>query len=340
MASARKMRSEQGDMVRFHFTRRALLALACLAASAVHAQPQAGDWPTHPIRVIVPAPAGGPYDATMRPIAQHMAQTLKQPIVVDNRPSAGNILGTQAGAAAAPDGYTLTMTGMLNTMAQAEYSGLHFDIVRDFEHIGMIGGGPQWLVARSDAGARSLQDLVEQAKREPGKINYASSGAGSTGHLVMELLQRAAGIRLTHVPYKGAAPAMQDVLAGVVPVTVVPSSAAVPYVKSGQLRLLAVSSAERSPLAPQAPTFAELGYRQLTMTAWVGLSAPKGTPAPIVQKISAALDAALKDPSLQQKLDALGLVPRFSTPGEYTELVRSDTERWGQLVRSLDIKAN
>ena len=214
--------------MRFRVTWRAVLATACLTISAVPARAQSDDWPRHPIRLIVPAPAGGPYDATIRPIAQRMAQRLKQPIVVDNRPSAGNILGTQAGAAAMPDGYTLTMTGMLNTMAQAEYSGLHFDIVNDFEHIGLIGGGPQWLVVRSDAGIRSLQDLVDQAKRAPEKINYASSGAGSTGHLVMELLQRAAGIRLTHVPYKGAAPAMQDVLAGVVPVFVVPSSSAIP----------------------------------------------------------------------------------------------------------------
>nr|WP_242528978.1 tripartite tricarboxylate transporter substrate binding protein [Ramlibacter ginsenosidimutans] len=317
-----------------------LLAAACLAVPLGQAQAQGTDWPTHPIRVIVPAPAGGPYDATMRPIAQHMAQTLKQPVIIDNRPSAGNILGTQAGASAAPDGYTLTMTGMLNTLAQAEYAGLHFDIVKDFEHIGTIGGGPQWLVARSDAGIQSVPDLVEQATRNPGKINYASSGAGSTGHLVMELLQRAAGIHLTHVPYKGAAPAMQDVLAGVEPVIVVPSSAALPYVKSGQLRLLAVSSPERSPLIPQAPTFAELGYKQLTMTAWVGLSAPKGTPAPIVRKVNAALDAALKDPSLLQRLDAIGLSPRTSTPAEYAELVRSDTERWGELVRSLHIRAN
>lgn len=315
-----------------------LLAAACLAVPL--GQAQAADWPSHPIRIIVPAPAGGPYDATMRPIAQHMAQTLKQPVVIDNRPSAGNILGTQAGAAAAPDGYTLTMTGMLNTLSQAEYAGLHFDIVKDFEHIGTIGGGPQWLVVRSDAGIRSLPDLVEQAKRHPGQINYASSGAGSTGHLVMELLQRAAAIQLTHVPYKGAAPAMQDVLAGVEPVIVVPSSAALPYVKSGQLRLLAVSSPERSPLVPQAPTFAELGYPQLTMSAWVGLSAPKGTPAAIVQKVNAALGAALRDPALLQKLDAVGLVARTSTPAEYAELVRSDTQRWGELVRSLNIRAN
>lgn len=320
------------------FAAAALVGAHALLAPAAHAQ--ASDWPTRPIRIIVPAPAGGPYDRTMRPVAQHMAQALKQSIIIDNRPSAGNIVGTQAGASAPPDGYTLTMTGMLNTIAQSEYQGLHYDIVKDFEHVGAIGDGPQWLVARADANIRSVQDLVEQAKAAPGRIDYASSGAGSTGHLVMELLQRATGIRLTHVPYKGAAPAMQDVLAGVEPVIVVPSIAAWSSVQSGQLRVLAVSSAQRSALVPQVPTFAELGYPQLTVSAWVGLSAPKGTPPAVVGRLNAALEDALRDPALLHRLDVEGLTPRLTTPAQYAELVRSDTERWGQLVRSLDLHAN
>lgn len=326
-------------MTRF-FRSLACVALTCLAATStgLHAQP--GDWPTRSIRIIVPAPAAGPYDRVARPIGQHMAQTLKQPVIIDNRPSAGNIVGTQAGASAAPDGYTLTMTGMLNTIAQGMYENLSFDIAKDFEHIGAIGEGPQWLVARSDAGINSLPDLLQQSKREPGKINYASSGAGSTGHLVMEQLQRAAGIQLTHIPYKGGAPALQDVLAGVVSVIVIPPSVAMPYVQSGKLKVLAVSTAQRMETAPNAPTFAELGYKQLTVSSWVGLSAPKGTPADVVQKINAALQAALKDPAILKQLDTEGLVPRAGTAEQYAQLVRSDTDRWGQLVRSLNLKAN
>ncbi|NML43610.1 tripartite tricarboxylate transporter substrate binding protein [Ramlibacter sp. G-1-2-2] len=316
----------------------AALATACLAVSAAHAQP--ADWPSHPIRIIVPAPAGGPYDQVIRPVAQQMAQSLKTPVLVDNRPSAGNIVGTQAGAAAAPDGYTLTMTGMLNTIAQSMYENLPFDIVKDFAHIGEIGGGPQWLVVRSDAGIASFQDLVQQARREPGRINYASSGAGSTGHLVMEQLQRAAGIQLTHVPYKGGGPALQDVLAGVVSVIVIPPNAAFASIQSGKLKVLAVSSPQRSPAMPGAPTFAELGYKQLTIASWVGLSAPKGTPAPIVHKLNAALQAAVKDPALVKQLEFQGMDVQTSSPEQYTQLVRGDTERWGQLVRSLNIKAN
>ena len=316
----------------------AVCAIAGLAAvGPVRAQ---ADWPVRPIRVIVPAPAGGPFDRTMRPIAQHMGKTLKQSVVIDNRPSAGNIVGTQAGAAAAPDGYTLTMTGMLNTIAQSMYDNVPFDIVKDFDHIGAIGEGAQWLVVRSDAGIQSFNDFIEQARREPGKINYASSGAGSTGHLVMEQLQRAANVRLLHVPYKGGAPALQDVLAGVVSVIVIPSNTALGGVQAGKLKVLAVSSAQRSPLAPAVPTFAELGYGQLTVTSWIGLSAPKGTPAPVLHKVGAALRAALADPVLLKQLELEGLAPLVTTPQEYTLKVRTDTERWGQLVRSLHLKAN
>jgi tripartite-type tricarboxylate transporter receptor subunit TctC len=315
-----------------------LAAAAFVIAGMAHAQ--APDYPTRPVRIIVPAPAGGPYDRAIRPLAQHMAQTLKQPVVIDNRPSAGNIVGTQAGATAAPDGYTLTMTGMLHTIAQGMYENVPFDIARDFEHVGAIGEGAQWLVVRSDAGLASFQDLMQQAKKDPGKINYASSGAGSTGHLVMEQLQRAAGIQLTHVPYKGGAPALQDVLAGVVSVIVIPPNAAMAAVQAGKLKVLAVSSAQRMPSVPNVPTFAELGYKQLTVSSWIGLSAPKGTPAPIVRKVHAALHAAMKDPALLKQLEFEGLVPLDLTSEQYAQLVRSDTERWGQLVRSLNLKAN
>lgn len=321
--------------------RRALAALGALltAATTAHAQGNA-DWPSRPIRIIVPAPAGGPYDRTIRPLAQQMSQVLKQPVVIDNKASAGNIVGTQMAASAPPDGYTLVATGSLNAIAQSMYEGIGFDIVRDFEHIGSIGEGAQWLVARPDAGFKDFNDFVQQARREPGKFDYASSGAGSTGHLVMEQLQRATGVKLTHVPYKGGAPALQDVLAGVVPMIVIPLNSALAPVQAGKLKVLAVSSAQRSPLVPQVPTFAELGYPQLTVSAWIGLSAPKGTPPPIARRLHAALTAAQADPATRKQLEFEGMTVLSTTPEQYTQLVRSDTERWGQLVRSLNLKAN
>lgn len=321
-------------------TRRSATFTFVALAAAPFTRAQTTDWPTKPIRIIVPAPPGGAYDRTIRPLAQEMAAQLKQPVVIENKPGAGNIVGTQAGAMATPDGYTLTMTGMLNTIAQGVYERVPFDIVADFAHIACIGSSEQWLVVNSKAGIASFPDLIEKARREPGKLNYATSGQGSTGHLMMELLQRATGTQLTHVPYKGGAPALLDVLAGRVPITVIPGSGAIPHVQSGKLNVLAVSSAARSPHLPQVPTFEELGHPQLTVVSWVGLSAPKGTPPPIVDKLYAAVRASMANKDLMAKLAAEGLTPMLMSPSQYTQLVRSDTERWGQLTRSLNLKAN
>ena len=319
-------------------TRRHLLAAApLLLAPAAFAQ---ADWPTRPVRIIVPAPAGGPFDRLIRPIAQDMAAALGQPLVIENQPSAGNIVGTRAGAMAAPDGYTLVMTGMVNTITAALHEKPGFDIVGDFAHISAIGEGAQWLVTKADSGIASLADMVARAKREPGKLSWASSGAGSSGHLLLELLQRAAGVELIHVPYKGGAPALNDALGGVVDLLAVPQNAAQGHVQSGKLRLLAVSSRARSPAAPQAPTFAELGYPQMTLTTWVGLSAPRGTPPEVVRKVHAALSATLAKPAVVDPHIAEGLAILKTSPEQYAALVKSDTERWGVLVRQLNLKAN
>lgn len=313
------------------------LVLGLTLTSTAQAQ---SDWPNRPIKIIVPTPAGGAYDRTIRPIAQELSQQLKQPVVIDNRPGAGNIIGGAAGAKAAPDGYTLTMTGMVNTIAASLYDNVPFDIVGDFTHIVSLGEGAQWLVVRSDAGINSFADLLDKARKEPGKLNYATSGAGSTGHLLMELLQRATNTSLTHVPYKGGAPALQDVLSGVLPITVVPPSGAETHVKSGKLKVLAVSSEKRTKAHPEVPTFAELGYKALTVTSWVGLSAPKGTPSAVVNRLHTEVLNALKKPALMAQLEAEGMLPLFLGPEAYTQLVRSDTERWTTLIRSLNLKAN
>lgn len=319
--------------------RRHLLA-AALALPTARAFAQAAEWPTRPVRIIVPAPAGGPYDRLIRPIAQDMAATLGQTLVIDNQPSAGNLVGTRAGAQAQPDGYTLVMTGMVNTITAALHDKPGFDIVGDFAHISAIGEGAQWLVTKADSGIGSLTDLVARAKREPGKLSWATSGAGSSGHLLLELLQRAAGVQLIHVPYKGGAPALNDALGGVVDLLAVPQNAAQAHVQSGKLRLLAVSSRARSPAAPNAPTFAEAGYPQMTLTTWVGLSAPRGTPPEVVRKVHAALAATLAKPAVVDPHIAEGLAVLKTTPEQYAALVKSDTERWGALVRALNLKAN
>lgn len=318
--------------------RSATLAVVAVWATSF-ARTEAADWPTRPVRVIVPAPPGGAYDRTIRPLAQEMAAHLRQPILIENRPGAGHTIGTHAGAMAAPDGYTLTMTGMLNTIAHGLYERVPFDIVSDFAHIACIGGSEQWLVVNSQAGIASLSDLIEQARREPGGLKYATSGQGSTGHLVMELLQRVTGTQLTHVPYQGGAPALHDVLAGLLPITVVPGSGTLPHVLSGKLKVLAVSGAVRSPHLPRVPTFEELGHKQLTVVSWVGLSAPKSTPQATVDKVYAAVRASMTNKDLLAKLANEGMTATLMPPVQYTRLVRSDTERWGQLTRSLNLRA-
>lgn len=307
-------------------------------ASTAHAQ--GSDWPQRPIRILVPSAPGGAYDKAIRPLAMEMSALLKQPIVIDNKPSAGNIIATQTGAKAPADGYTVTMTGMMNTMVAGIYDNLPFDILKDFDHVGAITGGAQWLVVRSDAGFNTLADLLEKARREPGSVQYATSGIGSTGHLMMEQLQRDAKVQLTHVPYKGGAPALQDTLAGVVPAVVVPLAAVEPHVKAGKLKVLAASTERRSAKHPDIPTFAELGYKQLTVSSWAGLSVPKGTPDAVVRKLSAALNASLAKPQFTQVLDNEGMFPMSMGPEDYTRLMQSDLERWGKLTRSLGIKAN
>ena len=316
--------------------RRLLLASTALLCLSAYAQ---SDWPSKPIRIIVPTPPGGAYDKIIRPIAQDLSASLKQPIVIDNRPGAGNIVGTAAAAKAAPDGYTLAMTGMVNTISESLFDNVPYDINKDFVHIASLGEGPQWLVVRADLGISTLAKLLEEARRQPGKFNYATSGPGSTGHLIMEQLQQVTKTQMVHVPYKGGAPALQDVLAGVVAITVIPPAGADAHVKAGKLKVLAVSSGQRTTSDPDIPTFAELGYRELTASSYAGLSAPKGTPPEVVQRFYAALKATLDKPAIRTQLQADGVVPVFHGPEGYTRLLQADTVRWGQLIKSLNLKA-
>jgi tripartite-type tricarboxylate transporter receptor subunit TctC len=315
-----------------------LLAVATLSLCAAAAMAQ-GDWPSKPIRIVVPTPAGGAYDKIIRPVAQDISATLKQPIVIDNRPGAGNIVGTALVAKAAPDGYTFGMTGMVNAISVSLFDNVPYDINKDFVHIASLGEGPQWLVIRPELGIQNFAQLLEEARKQPGRLNYATSGPGSTGHLIMEQLQRVTKTELTHVPYKGGAPALQDVLAGVVAITVVPPAGVEQHVKAGKLRVLAVSSAARTSSHPDIPTFAELGHKELTASSYAGLSAPKGTPADIINRFYAALKLTLDKPAIRAQLQSDGVVPVFLGPEGYTRLLQSDTERWGQLIRALNLKA-
>ena len=310
-----------------------LLALA-LCATGAHAQ-GAADFPARPIRLVVPFPPGGATDIAARLIGERMSADWKQPVTVDNRPGAGGNIGADVVAKAAPDGYTLivgvTGSHAINTSL---YARMPYDPVKDFEAISQVAVVPNVVVVHPSVPAQTLRELVALAKKEPGKLNYASLGSGTAAHLTMEMFKTAAGIDLTHIPYKGSSPAVADLIAGQVQTMIDGLPSALPHVKAGKLRALAVTSAHRSAAAPDLPTIAESGYPGFSADAWSGLFAPKGTPRPIVDKLAAETQRILKLPEVQKRLADLGAEPVGSTPAEFSEHVKREIDKWARVVRA------
>jgi len=310
-----------------------LLALT-LCATGAHAQ-GAADFPARPIRLVVPFPPGGATDIAARLIGERMSADWKQPVTVDNRPGAGGNIGADVVAKAAPDGYTLivgvTGSHAINTSL---YARMPYDPVKDFEAISQVAVVPNVVVVHPSVPAQTLRELVALAKKEPGKLNYASLGSGTAAHLTMEMFKTAAGIDLTHIPYKGSSPAVADLIAGQVQTMIDGLPSALPHVKAGKLRALAVTSAHRSAAAPDLPTIAESGYPGFSADAWSGLFAPKGTPRPIVDKLAAETQRILKLPEVQKRLADLGAEPVGSTPAEFSEHVKREIDKWARVVKA------
>jgi len=310
-----------------------LLALT-LCATGAHAQ-GAADFPARPIRLVVPFPPGGATDIAARLIGERMSADWKQPVTVDNRPGAGGNIGADVVAKAAPDGYTLivgvTGSHAINTSL---YARMPYDPVKDFEAISQVAVVPNVVVVHPSVPAQTLRELVALAKKEPGKLNYASLGSGTAAHLTMEMFKTAAGIDLTHIPYKGSSPAVADLIAGQVQTMIDGLPSALPHVKAGKLRALAVTSARRSAAAPDLPTIAESGYPGFSADAWSGLFAPKGTPRPIVDKLAAETQRILKLPEVQKRLADLGAEPVGSTPAEFSEHVKREIDKWARVVKA------
>jgi len=320
--------------------RRAFMAALGAGLAALptlgHSQPAA--WPARPVKLIVPAAAGGASDRLGRMLAPDFLKALGQPLVVENRAGAGSTLGTSVVASAAPDGYTLLLSGVFNSIGAGLYK-LKYDFLKDFIQVAPLAFGPNVLVARPEFPADSLAQLVARAKAEPGAINFASGGVGTSGHLTMEMFQHAAHIRFTHVAYKGGAPALQDVLAGVTPLMAINQDAALPYIKAGKLKALAVSSAQRNPAYPNVPTFVESGYSDVVAMSWGGVAVPRGTPAPVVEKLRAVVQAALQRPEIRAALEADGWVVASMTPAEFDAFVRNDTARMLRIIRDSNVSA-
>ena len=317
--------------------RRDLLLGSLLGTLAPLAGAQAAPWPTRPVQLIVAAPAGGPSDALARMLAEDLSRQLGQPVVVDNRPGAGGVLAAEALLRAAPDGHTVMLSWIGNATAPALAPRINFDINRDFIHVTQLMAGSNVLVVNPATGLRSLEDLLRAARAKPGRLTYASAGNGSSGHLAMELLKQRAGVSLLHIPYRGGAPALNDLLGGQVDLMFINQDAVIPHLKTGRLVPLAITSATRNPLFPDLPTVAESGFPGFEATAWAGLSVPRGTPPAVVERLHAAAVKAVNGP-MRARQEAMGAVVVGSSPAQFQDFVRAETDKWTRVIRAAGIK--
>ena len=299
-----------------------------------------GAYPNRALRVIVPQPPGGGFDFVARLLAERLGKALGQSVVVENKTGSGTLVGTEAAAQAAPDGYTLLMGSVSNiALNMGLYSKLSYDSLRDFEPVGLAVSYSYTLVARKDLALNSLQDVVAYAKANPGRLSYASSGIGSTYHLGAELFRSQTGIEWTHVPYKGAAPAIQDVLAGHVQVMFDNTSSAIPNIKAGRVRALGVASLRRYPNLPELPTIAEQGLPGYETTIWLALFVPAKTPAASIENLHRAVQEAVDSAEYKERMTALDMQPRVSSSQELADYLKSDLAKWAKVVKDAGIKA-
>jgi len=311
-------------------------ALLALTGSAF-----AQAYPSKPVKIIVPFTAGSATDIIARVLADQLSKSMGQPFVVENKPGAGGIVGTEQAKAAAPDGYTLVAAGSgpfgINP---GVYSKLPYDPVRDFELIGNIVLTPQTIVVGAQTPYRNLKDFVAAAKARPGDVAFASLGNGSTSHLTMEAFQAAAGIRLNHIPFKGSAEAQTSIIGGNVPVMSDTVPGVLTQVKAGKLRALGVAIPKRSPYLPDVPTIAEQGYPGFESVGWIGLAAPAKTPTAILDRLNAEIHTMLQDPAVKEKLDQLAFTPVGDSRADFNKFVRSEITKWTKVAKDSGAKAD
>jgi len=312
----------------------ALLALAFVDASAQNAPPS---YPTKFIRFIVPYAPGGSSDVLARTISQKLNDALGQTLVIDNRPGAGSMIGTDIAAKSPADGYTIILSDMPHTINPSIYAKVPYDPIRDFAPVTLIGVSPMFLFAHPSLQATNIKEFIALAKTQPGKIAIASGGTGATTHLMAELLQTHAGIKLNHVPYKGAGPALSDVVAGQVPATFTSMATAAPFAKSGRLRILGVTTSKRMAAFPDVPTFEESGVSGMVVEHWWGVMAPAGVPKAIIDKLRAAIVNAVNSPEVRERFTALSVEPRTTIPEQFRALLASDVKRWAKVVKDAGI---
>ena len=320
-------------------TRRTLLqrALALGAAAALPVRAQ-GTYPTRPVTLIVAYPPGGPNDITARVVTQPVAGYWGQPVVVDNRAGAGGAIGAQAAARSAPDGYTLFLAAINHVILQSLKTDLPYDLERDFIPVCLFATYPQILVVNPTLEVKSVAELIAYAKANPGKLTYASSGPGGGEHLAGELFCAQAGVKMLHVPYKGSAPGMTDLLGGQVQLMFSTAPTSVPHIKSGKLRALGISSKQRSAVMPELPTIAESGLPGYESNSWNGVLAPTGTPPAVITRINAMLVRALAEPAVKAKVLELSGEVAPGTPADFQQFIRAESVKWAGIVKQANIK--
>jgi tripartite-type tricarboxylate transporter receptor subunit TctC len=310
---------------------------AVLAATLLACPGRAQDYPSRPVRVIVPFAPGGPNEIIARLVAQRLSETLGQPFIVENRPGAGGNVGTDLVAKSAPDGYTLLSAGPGSLVINPLLGAAPYDTARDFAPVAIMATAPNALVVHPSVPARTVRELIALARSRPDELNYASGGVGSTPHLAAALFAAMAGIRIVHVPYKGTGPAVTDLLGGEVQVAVLGIPTVLPYIRSGKLRALAVTGKRRSAELPDVPTVEEAGVAGYEVSPWYGLLAPAATPRPIIAVLGAEVTKIVRSPGLVEKLAAQGAEPAGGTPEEFAAYLRAEAARWGRVIRDNDI---
>src|SRR5688572_1267660 len=317
------------------------LATCCAASIAALPGVLAQNYPNRPIRIIAQFQPGTSTDILARVIGGKLTESWGQQVVVDNRPGAGGLVGTELGAKAAADGYTLTMAVSSGFgINPSLYSKLPYDVLRDFAPITNIALTPQTLVANPGFAAKSVKDLVATAKAKPGQINFASLGAGSTSHLTMEMFRSAAGIRMNHIPYKGSPAAHAELFSGQIPVMFDAIPAVLPHVKGGRLRGLGIGSVQRSPFLPEVPTIAESGFPGFEAVGWIGIAAPSKTPVVILDKLNAEIVRIINTPEMKARLATLAFTPVGDTRQQFSTFIKSEVAKWGKAVKESGAKAD
>ncbi|QPR36931.1 tripartite tricarboxylate transporter substrate binding protein [Delftia acidovorans] len=324
-----------------HLTTLGLLAALCACAQAAQtAQAAQATFPDRPVRVIVPFPAGGSTDLVARALSVELGQALGQPVVVENKPGAGSLVGSELVARAAPDGYTLLMAGLSNVFLPHVHANLKWNPLTDYEYIGLVADLPNVIAVNAKTPYRTLAELVAADKARPGTLSFGSAGTATPSHLVCEMVNHRLGTKMQHLPYKGNAPAVNDLMAGHIPVMCNNLGGTLPYMQGGQIRILAQTGKSRSPAAPDIPTFAELGVAGLDTGLWVGLAAPKGTPQQIVATLNQALAKAMALPETRDKLARLGATPLPTQTADFHKRVAEDRRAWEPVLKNVDLKGN